>query len=175
MLRSTGQRRIIGRSGRPEDFSEVKARRLAEHARAEEARRRAVAEVAGQRGRLERVRLSDAGREALLDLYAAGLALVATDPSASAGSRDDVIVQVPGHDVVLRIRSTPGSGTTVASPSGRLVLVDRTLAVEPASLGPGGVGGGLGEAVSSRSGVGDSGGSRRLAGDEADSDVEEVS
>ncbi|MDN5794873.1 MAG: DUF2397 domain-containing protein [Intrasporangium sp.] len=80
MLRETGQRRIAGRSGRAEDFTEAKQRRLAEHARREEARRRAeharreearrraVAEIARHRGRLERVRLSDAAREALLDL-----------------------------------------------------------------------------------------------------------
>jgi uncharacterized protein (TIGR02677 family) len=172
MLRSTGQRRIAGRSGRPEDFTEVKARRLAEHARAEEARRHALAEVAGQRGHLDRVRLSDAGREAFLELYATGLALVATDPSAPAGSRDDVVVQVPGHDVVLRVRSTPGRGTTVSSPSGRLVLVDRTVAVEPASLGRPGIGD-VGEAVSSRSLGDESRGSRRPAVDAA-VDVEEV-
>jgi uncharacterized protein (TIGR02677 family) len=130
MLRSTGQRRIAGASGRAEDFTAVKVRRLEEHARAEAARQRAVAEIAGQRGRLQRMRLSDAGREALMELYAAGLALVATDPTAGAGTRDDVAVPIPGHDVVLRIISTPGSGTTVASPSGRLRLVDRSLAVE---------------------------------------------
>jgi uncharacterized protein (TIGR02677 family) len=130
MLRSTGQRRIAGASGRPEDFSHVKARRLEEHARAETARQRAVAEIAGQRGRLDRIRLSDAGREALMELYAAGLALVATDPTGSAGSRDDVTVPIPGHDVVLRIVTTPGTGTVVASPSGRLRLVARSLSVE---------------------------------------------
>lgn len=130
MLRSTGQRRIAGASGRAEDFTDVKTRRLEEHARAEAARRRAVAEIAGQRGRLERMRLSDAGREALMELYAAGLALAATDPAAAAGRRHDVAVPIPGHDVVLRIIATPGRGTTVASPSGRLRLVDRSLAVE---------------------------------------------
>ena len=134
MLRSTGQRRIAGSSGRPEDFTEAKARRLQEHARADAARRRAVGEIASQRGRLERVRLSDAGREALMELYAAGLALMATGPAASAGFRDDVAVPVPGHDVVLRISATPGVSTTVASPSGRLRLVDRSLAVEPSAI-----------------------------------------
>jgi uncharacterized protein (TIGR02677 family) len=131
MLRSTGQRRISGASARPENFTEVKARRLHEHALAEQARQRAVAEVAGHRGRLERVRLSDAGREALLELYAAALAQATTDPNAGAGSRDDTSVAIPGHDVVLRIRTTPGSGTVITSPSGRLRLVDRSLAVEP--------------------------------------------
>jgi hypothetical protein len=131
MLRSTGQRRISGVSARPEDFSEVKRSRLREHAQAEEARQRAVGEVAGHRGRLEMVRLSDAGREALLELYAAGLAQAATDTVAGAGSRDDASVAIPGHEVVLRIRTTPGSDTVITSPSGRLRLVDRSLAVEP--------------------------------------------
>lgn len=133
MLRSTGQRRIAGVSGRAEDFTLVKARRLEEHARAEAARRRAVAEITRHRGRLERVRLSDAGREALLQLYAAGLTLAATEAGASAGSRDSVIVPIPGHDLVLQIVATPGTGTTVTSPSGRLRLVDRSLAVEPSA------------------------------------------
>ncbi len=129
MLRETGQRRVVGRSGRAEDFSEAKQRRLAEHARREEARRRAVAEVAQHRGRLERVRLSDAGREALLDLYAAGLALAGT-----SGSRDGVVsVAVPGHDVVLAISLDDDVSTTVVSPSGRLELVGRSLAVVEAS------------------------------------------
>ena len=133
MLRSTGQRRIAGASGRAEDFTAVKARRLEEHARAEADRRRALAEVTGHRGRLDRVRLSDAGREALMQLYAAGLALAATDPGAASGSRDSVSVPIPGHDLVLQIVAMPGSGTTVTSPSGKLRLVDRSLAVEPAA------------------------------------------
>ncbi|AXG13059.1 TIGR02677 family protein [Intrasporangium calvum] len=130
MLRSTGQRRSAGASGRPEDFSQTKARRLEEHARADAARRRAVAEVAGHRGRLDRVRLSDAGREALMELYAAGLALAGSDDTGSAGSRTGAAVPIPGHDAVLLITSTPGAGTVVVSPSGRLRLVDRSLAVE---------------------------------------------
>lgn len=125
MLRETGQRRVVGRSGRAEDFSEAKQRRLAEHARRDEARRRAIGEIATHRGRLERVRLSDAGREALLELYAAGLALAGT-----AGSRGgSVSVAVPGHDALLKISLAGGRSTVIVSPSGRLELVGRSLEV----------------------------------------------
>ncbi len=131
MLRETGQRRVGGRTGQAEDFTEAKQKRLAEHARTEQARRAAIAEIASQRGRLERVRLSDAAREALLELYAAGLALAATAPAVGGGGGSGGVVRVPipGHDVVLEVLASPGSGTTVVSPSGRLRLVDRSLAV----------------------------------------------
>lgn len=125
MLRSTGQRRIAGRSGQAEDFTVAKSRRLAEHAQAEAERRSAIAEIAAHQGRLERVRLSDAGREMLLELYAAGLALSARAPSEGTA----VGIAVPGHDATLEVLETPGTGTTVVSPAGRLRLVDRTLAV----------------------------------------------
>lgn len=129
MLRETGQRRIAGRSGQVEDFTLAKQKRLAEHARTEEARRRAVAEVAAQRGRLDRVRLSDAGREALLELYAAGLARAATAPTDEDAHGATIRIPIPGHDVALELRGSPGAGTTVVSPSGRLRLIDRSLAV----------------------------------------------
>lgn len=135
MLRETGQRRVGGRTGQTEDFTVAKRRRLAEHARAERARQRAIAEIASQRGRLERVRLSDAGREALLELYAAGLAIAATAPPGRGGDASGAVrVPIPGHDMVLQLVDSPGAGTTIVSPSGRLRLVDRALEVVDAGI-----------------------------------------
>ena len=97
------------------------------------ARRRAVARsranVAGSSGSGS----SDAGREALLELYAAG-SPHGHGPAASAGFRDDVAVPVPGHEVVLRV-SADTRGRAPRSPArpGGCALVDRTLAVEPSA------------------------------------------
>ncbi|HET7398969.1 MAG TPA: TIGR02677 family protein [Intrasporangium sp.] len=145
-LRQSGERRVAGRSGRAEDFTAAKRARLAEHARAEEARRAALAELAAHRGPIGRLRVSDAAREALLQLYAAGLALrgAATaetagpggpggpgGPHAPGGSPFAARVALPGHECALQIEDTPGEGSVILSPSGRLRLVGRTLAVVP--------------------------------------------
>lgn len=126
-LRRQGTRRVSGRSGRREDFAAVKAARLAERQRAEERRLEAYAEITRHTGRLDRIRLSDAGREALLDLYAACLA---DGPSSTASGEHEALI--PGAAACLVVATSPGRGTLVTSPSGRLRLVGRTMHIRPA-------------------------------------------
>lgn len=132
-LRQRGERHVAGRSGRRQDFTATKNARLAERQAAERRRAAALAEIARHRGELEHVRLSDEARAALLDVYARALSgavrtldagqAATADATASAGSR---------AAFRLGVRRTPGRSTTVSSPSGRLVLNDLTLVLEPA-------------------------------------------
>ena len=119
MLRRHGTRRVAGRTASTSDFSAAKASRLAERERVEARRAGALAEVAHLNGDLERVRLSDEARDELLHLYAACLV---RDPANAA--------EVPETGMQLLVTSTPGRGTVIASPSGRITLVDHTLRLE---------------------------------------------
>lgn len=121
MLRTRGARHVIGSSARREDFSQAKTARLAEREAAERARQVAVAELTAHAGMLDRVRLSDAAREILLELYAAAL--------ASEGSGEEPSSAIPGAAAQVVVHATPGRGTVVASPAGRLTLVGRSLEV----------------------------------------------
>jgi uncharacterized protein (TIGR02677 family) len=123
-LRRHGARTIRGRAGRRDDYTDVKAARIAERERAEQHRAAALAEIARHRGRLGTVRLSDAAREVLLGLYAQAL----VGRGRPLGERDEAAVGA--GEWRLTIRRTPGSGTVIASPAGRLELVDLTLSVE---------------------------------------------
>ncbi len=120
MLRAQGQRAVVGRSPAREDFSAAKAARLAERDRLERARAAAVAELMTYSGRLGRARLSDDAREMLMELYAAALA---------AGIDGEAAVGVPGAASRIVVVPTPGSGTIISSPSGRLSLVGRTIEI----------------------------------------------
>ncbi len=120
MLRTQGQRAVRGMSPPREDFAAAKRARLAERRRAEEELRGALDEVLAHRGRLDRVRLGERARDVLLDLYAAALA---------AGVDGEAAAPIPGGAADLVVHATPGRGTVVASPSGRLTLVGRTLEV----------------------------------------------
>ena len=110
MLRGQGQRAVVGRSARREDFTAAKMTRLAERDRAERERRAAIAEVVAHQGRLDRVRLGDPAREVLLELYAAALA---------AGVDGEPAASIPGAAADLVVHPTPGRGTAVTRPSGR--------------------------------------------------------
>lgn len=122
MLRKQGQRKVSGGTGRREDFAAAKYARLAERERAERRRRDALAELSSHVGDLDRVRLSDEARQVLLDLYARTL---------SDGDRLDRSVQLPDTGVLLRVRATPGHDSVITSPTGRMSLVGRTMAIEP--------------------------------------------
>lgn len=128
MLRAQGQRAVVGRAAQREDFSGAKAARLAERARAERIRAAALAELVALSGPLERTRLSDAGRELLMELYAAALA---------AGVDGEAAVTVPGAAARILVHPTPGRGTTITSPSGRLALIGRTLDIVHERAGAG--------------------------------------
>ncbi len=125
MLRRSGKRQVAGRSARTEDFTQAKAARVAEGEAIERGRAAALAELARHRGELERLKVSDEARDELLSLYAVCLSQV-------SGHRDDVEsqVEIPLHQAVLVVASTPGRGTTIVSPSERLRLVDRSLRIE---------------------------------------------
>jgi len=129
-LRRHGNRAIRGRVGRRDDYSTAKVARLAEREAAERQRASAVLELAAQAGELGAVRVSDAARAVLLDLYGRALAghgrpLVAEDTAT-------VVTAAVGNAPPLRlsVRRTPGSNTVITSPSGRLQLIDITLTVE---------------------------------------------
>ena len=108
MLRAQGQRAVVGRAAQREDFSGAKAARLAERARAERIRAAALAE--------------------LVALYAAALA---------AGVDGEAAVTVPGAAARILVHPTPGRGTTITSPSGRLALIGRTLDIVHERAGAG--------------------------------------
>jgi hypothetical protein len=101
---------------------EAKTARLAERERAERCRSQALAELAAHSGDLHRVRLSDEARHVLLDLYARSLV---------DGDRADRTVMLTGTAVLLHVRTTPGRDSVITSPTGRMSLVGRTLAIEP--------------------------------------------
>ena len=122
MLRKQGQRKVAGGTGRREDFTATKSARLAERERAELRRREAMAELAAHSGDLDRVRLSDEARQVLLDLYARSLV---------DGHRAERIVELAETGVLLRVRETPGRDSVISSPTGRMCLVGRSLAIEP--------------------------------------------
>jgi uncharacterized protein (TIGR02677 family) len=124
-LRASGDRLIRGRTGKPADFTEAKAARLAEREAAERRRRAALAEIAGHVGDWSHVRLSDDARGVLLDLYAQALAAAGGRLSAqsAASAESDACIR-------LVVRRTPGRSTVITSPQGRLELCDLTLAVD---------------------------------------------
>jgi uncharacterized protein (TIGR02677 family) len=143
-LRQQGDRAMRGKPGRPADFSLAKAHRIQERTRAEESRRAALVELASHRGRLDNIRVSDAARAVLLDLYAHALmsdgrtsasSLTASFLTASAMTNAP-LVDSPLVDGGLRVvvERTPGAGTTVSSPDGSLEFCDLTLHLEPARL-----------------------------------------
>jgi uncharacterized protein (TIGR02677 family) len=122
-LRQSGERKITGRSGRKVDYSQAKAAALAQRQAAEARRRTALDELAGQPGVRAHRRLSDDARSALLDLYSRALML------DGRALRDGEAVELDNDDAgfTLVVRRTPGSGTLLQSPAGRLELHDVTL------------------------------------------------
>ncbi len=125
-LRRLGARTIRGRSGQREDYAAAKATRIAEREATERRRRAALAEIGRHTGRLGTVRLSDEARAALLDLYARAL----VGRGRPLGADDAAAAEAGG--VGLVVTRTPGAGTVVVSPAGRMELVDLTLTVRAA-------------------------------------------
>lgn len=133
-LRTAGERRVAGRSGRRADFTAAKQARVDERARSERRRLAALGEVAAQGGERPELRLSDEARVALLEVYNKALTArsrvlrpreeASAEATVSAGSRPEF---------TLSVRHTPGRGTTIISPAGRLELVDMTLGVTSGS------------------------------------------
>ena len=127
-LRERGERRISGRSGRRQDFTDAKQAQLAEREAAERRRAGALAEISRHLGEPEQLRLSDDARAALLDVFSRAVSgtggalrdgdVASADAVASVGS---------GAAFRLDVRATPGRSTTITSPAGRLVLQDLTL------------------------------------------------
>ena len=126
-LRSTGDRTMRGRPGRPADFAAAKQRRIAEREAAERRRRAALAEIAQLDGRIRHARLSDDARTVLLDLYGRAL-LTAGRPLRP----DEEATSGIAGELRLVVRRTPGSDTVIVSPQGRLELVDLSLEVRAA-------------------------------------------
>ena len=123
MLRQSGERRVAGRSGRKVDYGAAKAAALAQREAGEQRRRRALAEIAATPGTAAQRKLSDDARGALLELYARALTTRgrALAPGEAAG--------VATEAFRLEVRRTPGRGTVLTSPAGRLELHDLTVAV----------------------------------------------
>ncbi len=126
-LRRSGTRSIRGRSGKRDDYAGAKAARVAEREAAEGRRAAALEEISARAGRLGTLRLSDDARAVLLDLYAR--ALVGRGRPLGAGDSAEVEVEAGAVELRLSVRRTPGAGTVITSPAGRLELVDLTLEV----------------------------------------------
>lgn len=125
-LRQAGERKIAGRSGRKVDYSEAKAAALARREAAEQRRRRALAEIAAEPGRRPHRRLSDDARAVLLELYSRAL----TTHGRALG--DGEATSLDAESFSLAVHRTPGRGTVLQSPAGRLELADLTLDVQVA-------------------------------------------
>jgi len=127
-LRRYGERRASGRSGAREDFSHAKLARLADRRKAEARRTEALREIAAHAGELREVRLSEHARSTLLELYSRAVTGHGGPLDGAAASVDAPV----GDDAALTVsvRHTPGRGTVVVSPQGRLELRDLTVTVE---------------------------------------------
>jgi uncharacterized protein (TIGR02677 family) len=131
-LRRAGERKVSGRSGRREDFTAAKTAQLVRRADAERRRQVALAEIAGHPGELDHLRLSDEARAALLDVY--GRAIATHGRAVASGqpvSADAAVSTADEPAFRLHVRRTPGRGTVVTSPAGRLELTDLTVIIEP--------------------------------------------
>ncbi len=124
MLRTSGERKAVGATGRREDFAAAKARRLAERALAERDRQEALRELAACRGRAD-FEVSDAARAALLELYAR--ALSGAGGALHDGRAATSTASLGEGMLALTIARTPGRSTTLSSPAGTLVLTDLTV------------------------------------------------
>lgn len=124
MLRTSGDRRVAGATGRREDFSAAKGRRIAERAAAEERRREALLELAGCAGS-DKLAVSDDARSTLLELFSR--ALSGAGGPLSAGVTARAVAAFPGGELALTVRLSPGASTTITSPAGELVLTELTL------------------------------------------------
>lgn len=125
MLRRSGTRSVVGRSSRTVDYSGAKAARVAEREASERGRIEALAELAHLTGRLDDVRLSEAARTELLDVYAVCLAQQAGSPT-SAGA---LTAPIPHSEMELVIENAPGERSVLHGRSGRLEFIDRVLSV----------------------------------------------
>ncbi|WP_169744220.1 TIGR02677 family protein [Knoellia aerolata] len=125
MLRRSGLRSVHGRPSRTVDYSAAKAARVSERAESERGRAAALAELASLRGRIDGVRLSEAARTELLEVYAACLAQGGGSPSAQG----PLTAPIPHSDHELVIEDAPGERSVLHGPSGRLEFVDRALSV----------------------------------------------
>jgi len=130
-LRKYGDRTARGRSGAREDFSAAKQQRLKERQQAQEAHAAALREIAAHEGRLDHAHLTDEARAVLLDLYSKAL----SGQRRPIGDEPAVIETSAlgdGMGVRLSISRTPGRGTVITSPTGRLTLTDLSLHVSTA-------------------------------------------
>jgi uncharacterized protein (TIGR02677 family) len=122
-LRQYGHRAIKGRTGRRADFSAAKQARVAERDAAERSRGEAVAELARHSGPLGTVRVSDAARGVLLDLYSRALT------GHGRPLTEGIEAAALAEGLLVTARRTPGRSTVVVSPAGRMELVDLALTV----------------------------------------------
>lgn len=127
MLRRSGHRHVVGRASRTADYSEAKAARVAEREVTERHRRAALDELDRHRGPLDHVRLSDAARDELLEVYAGCLAR-----AAGAATGEPGVAGIPLTGSALHVKDTPGFDTVLLAHSGRLTFVGRTLSIAEA-------------------------------------------
>lgn len=129
-LRRYGERRASGRTGAREDFTAAKNARLAERERAQQHRVAALREIAANRGELKVVHLSEDGRSALLDIFSRAVSShgrpLVDDETTSVES----LFQEGEARLLLTVRRTPASGTTIVSPRGRLQMMGLSLEVD---------------------------------------------
>lgn len=126
-LRIHGDRKAGGRTGARADYSAAKRARLAERERVQQQRAAALRELADHPGHLADVHVSDAGRAALLDLYAQALSRFGRPLTDDAVAVADTPVDDASR-LRISVRAAVGETVRVTSPQGRLTLAD--LAVE---------------------------------------------
>lgn len=125
-LRQYGNRAVRGRSGRREDFGAARRRLLADRQRVERAREAAIDELRLLAGRsLGDVRVSDASRGVLLDVYARALACTGGPLDTGGG-----VVRAVVGDLMLIVRQSVGVTTIVRSPAGTFRMVDLDAVLE---------------------------------------------
>jgi uncharacterized protein (TIGR02677 family) len=127
-LRRYGDRRSGGRSGARVDYSEAKRSRIADRCRAHERQQEALRELARHCGTLEAVHLSDAARQALLDLYSRALSGHGRPLTGGAVARH--AAPVDAQRIVLSVTEAPGETTVVTSPQGKLSFTGLRLQLD---------------------------------------------
>ncbi len=125
-----GERTIRGKPAAAEDFTAVKAERIALRKEQEARRQAALVELAGHIGSLDGVRLSDEARTALLDLHTR--ALVEFGPEQL---RRGAVRYQDSSGVGIVITPIAGTTTTITSPQGRMIFTDLSLAIIAAQRG----------------------------------------
>jgi uncharacterized protein (TIGR02677 family) len=129
-LLERGERRLSGRVSAAEDFTAVKAHRLAIRRAQESSRRLALTELAAHAGFANGRTLTSQARGALLDLHSRAMADHAAGASSARDRRHEAAEYFdPSAEVGIRIRADDAADTRIHSPDGDLTFRGMTIEI----------------------------------------------